>query len=221
MTTETEASAETGAAEAFAALQEEVAALGQKIEGMATRPNIPEAVDYGPSFGEVLGKLAELETKLVGIADFPSLRLTPDQQTRAIERAKDGAFQDVIRQLRDEAGAIRREREALEEIGTHGKNRNRQRLWLAGAVLVGLLAYPLVAATLPGGSYLAAMATGTFDRWQAGIGLMHVADPEGARSIARATRVVSANAEALRGCVEAARKAGREQRCLLIVVPEQ
>lgn len=221
MTSETEASAETGATEAFAALQEEVAALGQKIEAMASRSNFPEAVDYGPSFGEVLGKLAELETKLVGIAEHPSLRLTTDQHVRAIERAKEGAFQEVIRQLRDEAGAIRREREALEEIGKHARNRKRQRLWLAAAVLGGLLAYPLLAATLPGGSYLAAMATGTFNRWQAGIGLMHIGDPEGARSIARATRIVNANADALRGCAEAAKKVGREQKCAVVVGTEQ
>ena len=56
-----------------------------------------------------------------------------------------------------------------------------------------------------------------FDRWQAGIGFMHVADPEGARSIARATRIVNANADALRGCAEAARKAGREQKCTVMV----
>lgn len=209
-----EPSAEAGAAEAFATLQDEIAALGRKIEAMTAKSDGSAAVDYGPSFGEVLGKLAELETMLAGIADYPSLRLTPDQHARAIERAKEGAFQEVIRQLRDEAGAIRREREAL---GSHVLNRKRQRLWLAGAVLIGLLAYPLVAVTLPGGSYLAAMTTGKLDRWQAGAGLMQVADPEGARSIARATRIVSANAEALRGCAEAARKAGREQKCAVIV----
>lgn len=209
--------AEAGAAEAFAALQDEIAALGRKIEAMAARPTTPDAIDYGPSFGEVLGKLAELETKLVGIADNPSLRLTPDQHARVIERAKEGAFQDVIRQLRDEAGAIRRERETLQRTAIYAGNRKRQRLRLAGAVVIGLLAYPLVAATLPGGSYLAAVATGKLDRWQAGIGLMHVADPEGARSIARATRIFSANAEALKGCAEAARKAGREQKCAVMV----
>lgn len=213
--------AEASAAEAFAALQDEVTALGRQIEAMAARPGMPEPVDYGSSFGEVLGKLAELEAKLVGSVGDASLRLTPDQHARAIERAKEGAFQEVIRQLRDEAGAIRREREALEEIGTYGRNRKRQRFRLASAVLVGLLAYPLVAATLPGGSYLAAIATGTFNRWQAGIDLMHVADPEGARSIARATRIVSANAEALKGCAEAARKAGREQKCAIVVGAEQ
>lgn len=217
MTTETEAPAETGAAEAFAALQEEIAALGRKIEAMAITLGTPEHVDYGPSFGEVLGKLAQLDFQLVGIAGDPSLKLTPDQHARAIERAKDGAFQEVIRQLREEAGAIRREREALGEIGAHAGSRKRQKFWLAGAVLVGLLAYPLVAATLPGGSYLAAMATGKLDRWQAGAGLMQVADPEGALSIARATRIVSANAEALRTCAEAARKAGREQKCTVTV----
>lgn len=217
MMTETEAPADAGAAEAFSALQEEIAALGRKIEAMAARAGTPDPVDYGPSFGEVLGKLAELETKLVGIADYPSLRLTPDQHARAIERAKEGAFQEVIRQLRDEAGAIRREREVLEAIGMHTGKRKRQRLWLAGAVLVGLIGYPLAAATLPGGSYLAAMTTGRLDRWQAGIGLMHVADPESARSIARATRIVSANADAFKGCVEAARKAGKEVKCAVVV----
>jgi len=212
-----EPSAEAGAAEAFAALQDEIAALGRRIEGMAALLGTPEPIDYGPSFGEVLGKLAELEKKLVGIADYPSLRLTPDQHARAIERAKEGAFQEVIRQLRDEAGAIRREREALGEIGMRAANRKRQRLWLAGAALVVFLAYSILAATLPGGSYLAAMATGTFDRWQAGAGLMQIADPEGARSIARATRIVNANAEALRGCAEAAKKTGREQKCVVVV----
>lgn len=220
MTTVTEAPAEVGAAEAFAALQDEIAALGPKIEAMAARRATPESVDYGPSFGEVLGKLVELETKLGGIADHTSLRLTPDQQVRAIERAKEAAFQEVIRQLRNEAGAIRREREELQNIGNHARNRKRQRLWLVGAVLVGLLAYPLVAVTLPGGNYLAAMATGKLDRWQAGAGLMQGSDPEGARSIARATRIVSANAEALKGCAEAARKAGREQKCIITVTVE-
>lgn len=212
---------EAGAAEAFSALQDEIAALGRKIEVMAAKPCVPDAIDYGPSFGEVLGKLAQLETKLVGTADYPSLRLTSDQHARAIERAKEGAFQDVIRQLRDEADAIRREREALEQIASHASIWKRRRLWFAGAVLAGLLAYPLVAATLPGGSYLAAIATGKFDRWQAGAGLMQIANPEGARSIARATRIFSANAEVLRGCADAARKAGREQRCTIIVGAEQ
>lgn len=213
--------AEASAAEAFAALQDEVAALGQKIEAMAARSSTPEAVDYGPSFGEVLGKLAQLESKFVCIAGDPSRRLTPDQHARAIERAKEGAFQEVIRQLRDEAGAIRREREALVEIGSHARNRKRQRLWLVGAALVGLVAYPLAATTLPGGSYLAALAIGTLDRWQAGGGLMQVANPEGARSMFRAMRIVSTNAEALRGCAEAARKNGREQRCAIVVSLEQ
>lgn len=217
MTEYIETPAEAGAAEAFAALQEEVAALGRKIEAMAARPGMPEPVDYGPSFGEALGKLTELEMKLVDIADSPALQLAPDQHARAIERAKEAAFQDVIRHLRDEAGAIRRERKALEDVGMHGRNRKRQRLWLAGAVLAGLLAYPLAAAVLPGGSYLAALSTGKLDRWQAGAGLMQVADPEGARSIARATRIVSSNAEALRGCVESARKSGRDQKCGIIV----
>jgi hypothetical protein len=73
---------------------------------------------------------------------------------------------------------------------------------------------------MPGGSYLAAIAAGSFNRWQAGAGLMQAADPEGARSIARATRIVSANAEALKGCADAARKAGKEVKCAVAVEVE-
>jgi hypothetical protein len=46
---------------------------------------------------------------------------------------------------------------------------------------------------------------------------MQAADPEGARSIARATRIVSENAKALKGCAEAARKTGRDQKCAVVV----
>jgi hypothetical protein len=220
MMDEVETSAESGAAEAFAALQSEVAELGERINALADRTPAGEVIDYGPSFGEIQRQLGELQARISGIADYPSLRLTPDQHARAIERAKDGAFQEVIRQLRDEAGAIRRERELLEKIGMQARNPNRQRLWFAGALLGGLLAYPLAAAIMPGGSYLAAIAAGSFNRWQAGAGLMQAADPEGARSIARATRIVSANAEALKGCADAARKAGKEVKCAVAVEVE-
>lgn len=69
MAEQIELTAEASAAETFAALKDGVATLCYKIEVMAARPRPPEAADFGPSFGEVLGKLAELETKLVGIAD--------------------------------------------------------------------------------------------------------------------------------------------------------
>lgn len=212
-----ETPAEAGAAVAFAALQGEVVALGERINALGGQISGNVVTDYGPSFGEIRRQIGELETKISGIADYPALRLTPDQHARAFERAKEGMFQEVVRQLRSEADAIRREREGLELISARSGNRRRQRLFLAGAVLTGLITYPLLAAVLPGGSYLAAFATGHVNRWQAGAGLMQIADPEGARSISRATRIVSANAEALRACAEAARKAGREQKCAVSI----
>ena len=42
-----------------------------------------------------------LETKLVGIAEYSSLRLTPDQHARAIERANDHALVAFLKQRRD------------------------------------------------------------------------------------------------------------------------
>jgi hypothetical protein len=47
--------------------------------------------------------------------------------------------------------------------------------------VVGLLLFPLIAAFAPGGSYLAALATGETDRWLAGGVLMHAGSQEGWR----------------------------------------
>ena len=77
--------------------------------------------------------------------------------------------------------------------------------------------FPLSAALAPGGSHLAALAAGQIDRWQASGALMREASPEGWRELVSGATSVRANSDALRGCQEAAAKAGEEQKCTIIV----
>ncbi len=77
--------------------------------------------------------------------------------------------------------------------------------------------FPLIAALAPGGSYLAALAAGQTDRWQAGGALMREASPEGWREFVAGANLARANSDAIKVCREAAAKAGKEQKCTIIV----
>jgi hypothetical protein len=82
---------------------------------------------------------------------------------------------------------------------------------------LGFILFPLIAVVAPGGTHLAALATGETDRWQAGGVLMHAGSPEGWREFVSAATLARANAEAIRVCREAAAKAGKEQKCFVTV----
>jgi len=91
-------------------------------------------------------------------------------------------------------------------------------LWAVGAgVAVGLVLFPMLGALAPGGSFLAAWATGNADRWQAGVSLIQEGSPERAAALSAASRLVNANVEALQACADAAKKAGKEQKCSVVV----
>lgn len=69
---------------------------------------------------------------------------------------------------------------------------------VTGGLAIGLVLFPLLAAFVPGGSYLAALAMGTTDRWQAGAALIQDANPAGSAALVTASRLVIANTERCR-----------------------
>ncbi|MGO8740636.1 DUF6118 family protein [Rhodoblastus sp.] len=213
-----------GAAQAFAELRAEIAIMRKAIEVLPEAIENVAVPDYAPSFGALAKGLTGVEARLAGIEAHPAIRMAPEQQARAIERAGAEITREAARALRDEADAVKRERQALGGIVGAARDRQAQSqalLWALGAgAAAGLVLFPLLGAFAPGGSYLAAWATGTADRWQAGAGLMQAANPAGAQALAAASRLVNANAEALQTCSEAARKAGKEQKCVVVVAPQ-
>jgi Pyruvate/2-oxoacid:ferredoxin oxidoreductase gamma subunit len=75
----------------------------------------------------------------------------------------------------------------------------------------------MLGAFAPGGAFMAAWATGNADRFEAGADLIRAGSPERAAALSAASRLVNANAEALQACAEAAKKAGKEQKCSVVV----
>lgn len=212
---------EDGAARAFAELRAEVTILRRAVEALPAAIEEVRAPDYGPTLGVITQRLANLEEGLAAIEEHPAVTMTPEQHAGAIERAGAEIMREASRALRDETDAVGRERRQLAAIvgqAAAQERQQRQRIGFgAGGFAVGLVLFPVLGAFLPGGSYLAALAMGTMDRWQAGAALIQAANPAGSAALATASRLVNANTEALQGCAEAARKAGKEQRCIITV----
>ncbi len=210
-----------GAAQAFAALQAEVIVMRRAMEGLPAIIKRMETPDYAPSFGAVIKSLTATEARLAAIEGHPALKLTPDQHASAMTRAGADIMGDAARALRDEADEVARERRNLADFVGEALAQEAQKralLWTLGlGVVAGLVLFPLLGAFAPGGSYLATLATGNGDRWQAGVDLMQRGDPAGAATLATASRLMNANAEALQACSEAAKKAGKEQKCTISV----
>ena len=210
-----------GATEAFAALRAEVTVMRKAVEILpgAIKSLVPP--DYAPTLGVMANGLDAVEARLAQIEGHPALTFTPEQFVRPIRQVGADVMGDAARTLRNEADAVVRAKQALEKIVGEARSQEAQRralLWAIGAGIgAGLILFPLLGAFAPGGSYLTALAGGHFDRWQAGVGLMQTANPAWAKALANASRLVNANVKALQACAEAAKKAGREQKCTVSV----
>lgn len=209
------------AAAAFENLRAEVAALRGAIDAFpaAVRDNRPP--DYAPTLGAIVKAIQGVEMRLAVIEGHPAIRLTPEQHGRAIERAGAVTLREAMETFRNEAAAISHERRQLGQIvgaALEREYQRRWRLWFMGAgVIVGFVLFPAIAIVAPGGTYLAALAAGEIDRWQAGGILMHAGSPEGWRQFVSGATLARTNADAISACREAAAKAGKEQKCAVTV----
>jgi hypothetical protein len=213
------------AAAAFENLRAEVAALRGSIDAFPAAVQDTRPPDYAPTLGAIVKAIQAVEKRLAVIEGHPAIRLTPEQHGRAIERAGAATLREVMEMYRNEAAAIGLERRQLGQIigaALDQEDQRRRQLWFGAAgVAVGLILFPMVAAFAPGGTYLAALAAGETDRWQAGGVLMHAGSPEGWREFVSGAMLARANAVAIRSCREAAAKAGKEQKCIVTVPSTQ
>lgn len=133
-------SGEDDAAQAFAALQAEVASLRQAVEALpAIVEGATRVTDYTPTLGAVVKVLTQVEARVVAIQDHPALKMTPEQHGRAIGRAGADAFADAARLMRDEADALKRERMHLASIISGTLNRTTQRRWTIWSSIIGFV----------------------------------------------------------------------------------
>jgi len=212
-------------AQAFEDLRAEVSELRRAVEALPGVWEESRPPDYTPSLGTIAQGMATVESRLAGIEQHPSLRLTPEQHQQAVAQAGNMLMREAVQKLDRAAQDAERERHQLAGLIGTVRKQDAQRNWLlyaaSGALVVGLLVSPFVAGALPfGGDSAVAAVIMNANRWNAGIALMQAGSPDGWRGLADASNLVRVNQEALAACREAAAKAKKEQRCT-ITVPAQ
>ncbi|MGO9787909.1 MAG: DUF6118 family protein [Stellaceae bacterium] len=201
----------------FAELRDEVAAVRRAVGGLpaAIESLMAEGLavlDYAPSFGALAKDLAAVEKRLARIEAHPTIKSTPEQHAHAIVVAGAHSMQAAFLAFHADAVALG-EKNARAAALTQKKQGGRQ-LWFAAA---GFALFPLLAAFAPGGSYLAALAAGHRDRWEAGGVLMRAASPADWRDLASDWTLAEANTDELKVCREMAARAGKAQPCMITV----
>jgi len=210
-----------GAAQAFADLRAEVTVMRRAMESLPAVIKNLAPPDYSPSFGAVGKTLASVDARLAGIEGHPALKMTPAQHGGAMREAGADIMREAVNSVNAGARELWSATREVASIAVTARSAEAQRhalLWAVGAgVAVGLVLFPMLGALAPGGSFLAAWATGNADRWQAGVSLIQEGSPERAAALSAASRLVNANVEALQACADAAKKAGKEQKCSVVV----
>lgn len=200
------------AARAFEELRAEVAGLRQAVAALPGAWEEHRPPDTTPTLGAIVKSLAVVAGRLDRL----------EQQQQVPIQAEAGPMQETARKLELAVHDLRDERQRLAGLVGSARQQDEQRAGLASvglaALVVGLLASPLVASTLPFGldGRVAALVMRE-DRWDAGMALMAAASPEAWREVATATHLARANSAALGTCGAAAAKAQKDQRCTITV----
>lgn len=221
MTTE-EPADEVDAAQAFEDLRTEVTALRRTVESLPGDLESHRPPDYTVTLGAIAKGLATVAGQLESIEGHPALKLTPEQHSQAIARVGSGLMREAAEKMYSATTAAERERQSLERIIGSVRTRDKQLRWLAWtggvALLVGLLASPILARLLPFGlDGRTAAYILQADRWGAGAALMQAGNPAAWRGMMDEHNLLQLNKEALAVCRTAAAQAKKEQRCTVVV----
>jgi Family of unknown function (DUF6118) len=179
--------------------------------------------DYGPSFSALEQYAQKINAAVDKIAASPSVTLSAAQHASKSTHAISELLTPSLAKLQKAIeGTDERQAELIRltnALHVRSMYRPFPWLWPAAALVAGFWLYPLIATTVPGGSHLAALATGHRDRWAAGGALMSAANPQSWAEIVRASQVLEANQEVFGRCFKEADTSSRPKSCAIIVGP--
>ena len=177
--------------------------------------------DYGPSFSALEQQTQRINAAVEKLAASPSVALSAAEHASKSARAISELLAPSLAKLQNAVEGTDERQAELVRLTNALRVRSMHRpfpwLWPAVALVAGFWLYPLIAATVPGGSNLAALATGHRDRWSAGSELMSAANPGAWAAITRTSQILAENEEALIRCVAAADRAKARQACTIQV----
>jgi Family of unknown function (DUF6118) len=179
--------------------------------------------DYGPSFSALEQQTQQITLAIGKIAASPAVKLSPAEHALKSALAISDVLGPSLTKLQKVIEDTEQRQVELKQLTTALHVRSMHRpfpwLWPTLALVVGFWLYPIIAATLPGGSHLAALATGQRDRWAAGSDLMHADNPAAWSAITRASQILAENHEAFTRCIAAADRTAVKQTCSIQVGP--
>ena len=219
-----------GATRAFEALQAEIAGLRRSVEGLEPALREERGPDYSPTLGALAASLEAVATRLELIERHTGAMLPVEVARREIARVYDASLRPARSDLERATHEVQDAARNLQGTIGRARSRREQRASLmriatlagvAGLMAFPLLVFPLTRALPFGGELpddLAASVLGV-DRWTAGAGLMSRADPGRWSDFVQGYAAAHAAGDDLKICFDAAKKAGRGQRCTITVDP--
>jgi hypothetical protein len=213
--------AEDAAAEAFEALRAEVTQLRAGVEGLSAAIQGQASADYAPTLGAIAKTLTAIEA-------HPALQIAPETFAHRLRETTELSTQQGRRELGTAVQRVVTAGADLERLASGWRTGREQVRQVAIMTAVGAVAGVIVwvcfsgpiARALPAGWSVPermAAATLRLDRWGAGARLMASASPQGWARVAEASELEQANRSALDACQAVAGKAGRAQRCTIML----
>ena len=204
------ASADDPAAVAFEELRREVALARRAVAGLAAERAAAIPVDYSETLAAILDACKGTSQWMGSLAKQPALQLTPETMAKHIAQAGETA-------RRGDQIAWAEARANLQETATQlaghlraARNAKRQRFWLAGIGLVGLIAGAILGGmivhhtTSPAVDHRSPEARAAailgLDPVAAGAHLIRSAAPQYWQEIVLGADIVAGNRDSLRKC---------------------
>lgn len=212
------------AAQAFEDLRAEVSVLRRAVEALPQSIVDNRPPDYSKDLAIIGEGLDAITRQLDHIQKYPFLNMTPQEHGQAIAQAGFNLLQDAERKLGDATRDTERERYNLKAMMGTARHKHDQKIWLIRTGLAsavgGLLVFMILARALPFGlDTFVAAAVLSENRWNAGIRLLNVSDPERWDRIVEGDRLWRPNQERIAACRATAAKSKKEESCTISVSP--
>lgn len=226
-------------AQAFEALRQTVDDLaGDLVREMTTirkgvevaldgQEKLQQPIDYSADLAQLVQSLAQVAERLHAVEKSPLLKNGPEHHARAIERSGESLVRTAAQQFQNESRDF--QRVAREVAGQMASARERriqnQWLWVVGLIggVAGILATLFLPSLLPfSAAPRVASVVMAKSPWRAGMDLMAFDSLESWYRVSSADQLIEENKVEVAACQDAAAKAGKDQKCTIIVAaPEK
>jgi len=210
--------------QAFNDMSRKLAGLTAAVDGFAARQQELHARDYGPDLEKIRDGYDKVCGAINVLAKRPAMTLRPQDIASQIEAAGTQGRADDHRAWTGASHALASTVQELKGMVASAHSAETQRLWIAGATALALVVGFAFGTVIPTRIAQAVPESWHWPedqaaeilgrtRWDAGVRLMQVANPQQARALAEAARISKDKADVLEGCRKHAEQLSGTVKC--------